>query len=162
MDASEIYTKRLNAKEVLTTMSGKTLWRRSGSEIIHINRGPPGPRRRTRHLQRESDGSAPTSHRDSSWYDGDAWKDFWSISGHFYLPSSRGTQSQTVRTERRIISSSTRRDQDFKYILACNTGENFRRLLERRWRMRIIRCMDRLHKDYFIEWKATGWIYIIR
>ena len=36
-------------------------------------------------LQGESDGSSSTPHRDSSWYDGDARNDFWSISGNFIL-----------------------------------------------------------------------------
>ena len=50
MDASELHARRLNAKEVLTLMKGehfifpiedrteKTLWVRSGSENIHLNR----------------------------------------------------------------------------------------------------------------------------
>ena len=58
MDASEFHAKRLNAKDVLTPMSGekfifpnadgtvKTLWRRSGSENIHFNPGSPRLRRR--------------------------------------------------------------------------------------------------------------------
>ena len=60
MDASEIYAKRLNAKELLTLMSGEkffltiadghsqTFWRRSGPEKIHLNLGSPRLRRRTR------------------------------------------------------------------------------------------------------------------
>ena len=60
MDASELHARRLNAKEVLTPMKrwkfhipnrrwrGKTSWRRSGSENIHLNLGQPRPRRRTR------------------------------------------------------------------------------------------------------------------
>ena len=62
MDASEIHARRLNAKEVLTPMSGdifpiedgtvKNLWRRSGSENIHLNPGSPRPRRRTRKSSR--------------------------------------------------------------------------------------------------------------
>ena len=54
MDASEIYAKRLNTKEVRTSMSGEklnsdrrwngeTLWRRSGSENIHLNPGSSRP-----------------------------------------------------------------------------------------------------------------------
>ena len=34
-------------------------------------------------LQGDSDGSSSTPLRDSSWYDGEAWNDFWSISGDF-------------------------------------------------------------------------------
>ena len=58
MDASEIHDWRLNAKEVLTPQNGEhifpdrrwngqTIWRRAGSENIHLNPGQPRPRRRT-------------------------------------------------------------------------------------------------------------------
>ena len=59
MDASDIHARRLNAKEVLTPKNGETfifpdrrwnsqtIWRRSGSENIHLNPGQPRPRRRT-------------------------------------------------------------------------------------------------------------------
>ena len=52
------------------------------------------------------------------------------ITGPFqaiYFPSSRGTQSQTVRAERRIISHSAavhRRYQKYRYVVGCNAGEN--------------------------------------
>ena len=64
MDASELHARRLNAKEVLTPVSGEkfifpiadgkveTLWRRSGSENIHLDPGSPRPRRRTRKSSR--------------------------------------------------------------------------------------------------------------
>ena len=61
MDATEIYSTGLNAKEVLTPMSCEkfihilnrrwnslTLWRRLSSENIHPDPGSPRPRRRTR------------------------------------------------------------------------------------------------------------------
>ena len=51
MDASEIYSKRLNAKEVIFPRENdnfssrrwtiKTYWRRSGSESIHFDTGQP-------------------------------------------------------------------------------------------------------------------------
>ena len=59
-DASELHARRLNAKEVLTSMmkgdncifsrrwNSHSFWRRSGSENIHLNPGQPRPRRRTR------------------------------------------------------------------------------------------------------------------
>ena len=78
------------------------------------------------HLQGESDGSPPPP-QDSSLDDGEARNDFWSISGNFYLPSSRGTQSQTVRVERSIISYSTelyRRDQGTNTILDVMLEKN--------------------------------------
>ena len=67
MDASEIYAKRLNAKEVLTPMSGEKF-------IFPIADGT---------LKLSADGSCSTPLRDSLWYDGDARNDFWSISGNF-------------------------------------------------------------------------------
>ena len=58
MDVSDIHGERLNAKEVLTPKigehsyilncrwKGKTIWRRSGSENIHLDPGQSRPRRR--------------------------------------------------------------------------------------------------------------------
>ena len=56
MDASEIYSKRLHAKEVMFPKQGefifpiadgriKTLWRRSGTENIHLDTASTNPRR---------------------------------------------------------------------------------------------------------------------
>ena len=59
VDASEIHATRLNAKEVLTPQNGEhfdipsrrwnsqTIWRKSGSENIHLNPGQTRPKRRT-------------------------------------------------------------------------------------------------------------------
>ena len=112
MDASKIYAKRLNAKKVLTHMSGEkfifqiadgTVKLSGGDQVLRTStliRDRPDRGEELGNLQRESDGSSSTPLRDSSLYDRDAWNDFWSISGRFYLPSSRGTQSQTVRAEK--------------------------------------------------------------
>ena len=59
MDASEIYPKRLNAKEVLflskmensfssRRWTNKICRRRSGTENIHLDTGPPNSRRRSK------------------------------------------------------------------------------------------------------------------
>ena len=60
------------------------------------------------------------------------------ISGPFqtivFTEESRRTQSRFVRAERRVVSFSTaiyRRNQDYKYILGCNGGIQYRRLLKR-------------------------------
>ena len=62
MDASEIYSKRLNAKEVIfPEQNGKFIfpvadgrmkicWRRSGTENIHLDTGPPNSRRRSKKI----------------------------------------------------------------------------------------------------------------
>ena len=139
MGASEIYAKRLNAKEVLT-MSGEkfifpiadgTVKLSGGDQVLGTStlvRDRPDRGEEQGNLRGESDGSSSTPLRDSSWCDGEAWNDFWSISGNFCLPSSRGAQSQTVRAERSITPYSTeiyRRDQDYKCIIGCNVGEIF-------------------------------------
>ena len=86
MDASDIYSERLNAKEVIFPKENgkcvfpvadggiKLRWRRSGTENIHLNPGEPRPRRRTR---------KSSLFQDSSWYDGEARNDFWSIFGNY-------------------------------------------------------------------------------
>ena len=69
----------------LTAQYSKNLWRRSGSENIHLNPGQDSPDRGEEqdNLRGELDGSSSTSRQDSSWYDGDAENDFWSLSGDF-------------------------------------------------------------------------------
>ena len=58
-DASEIYSKRLNAKEVIfhkkmenlfssRRWTNQTSWRRSGTENIQLDTGPPNSRRRSK------------------------------------------------------------------------------------------------------------------
>ena len=119
MDASEIHAKRLNAKEVLTPMSGEnfhvpdrrwngqTLWRRSGTENIHLNPGSPRPRRRTRTFSARIRPVFFTtfSRLITVWW----WSKIWFLVQFraLNLPSSRWTQSQTVRAERSVIPNST-------------------------------------------------------
>ena len=63
MDASEIYSKRLDAKEVIfpkekriyfsnRRWTNQTPWRRSGTENIHLDTGPPNSRRRSKRFSR--------------------------------------------------------------------------------------------------------------
>ena len=120
MGASELHARRLNAKEVLTPMkgdnfifpvadgTGKNLWRRSTSENIHLTPGSPRPTRRTRNSSRitrqvffQHTSTITTRWLNTGWWW--SWKWFLIHFRRFYLPSSRGTQSQTVRVERRII-----------------------------------------------------------
>ena len=141
-----------------------TLWRRSGPENIPLNPGSPRPRRRTRKSSRRIRRVFfnPTSRLIAVW----RWSQrrFLVLFMRFYLLSSRGTQSQTVRAERSIISYSTeiyRRYQDHRHNFGCDVGEKFWRLLERWWRSWIVRYMDRFHKIHNIEWKTTGWMYMV-
>ena len=90
MDASEIFARRLNAKEVLTPMKCKKSYsqsqmeqskplERSRSETIHLNLGSSEKRRG------ESGRLSSPSHQqaDSTRDDAEAKNDFWSITGDF-------------------------------------------------------------------------------
>ena len=142
----------------------KTIWRRSGSENIHLNPGQPRPRRRT---------------RKSSWrirrvffnfkirlIAGWWWSKKWFLV-HFrelHLPSSSWTQSQTLRAETRVIPNSTTknwRGQDYKCDLGCGAWTPHWRLLEHRREARSIRCVDGFHTVHHIEWKTSRRVYMV-
>ena len=64
----------------------------------------------------------------------------------------------------KIISCSVevhRRYQNNMYVFGRIVGKTSWRLLERGWRKRIVRCMDRLHKIHFVERKATWWVHMV-
>ena len=87
MDASEVYSKRLNAKEVILPKQGEFIFsnrrwtnqtsrRRSGTENIHLDTGTPISRRRSRRFSwRIRRVSFTTSSAEID--------DFWSMSGSF-------------------------------------------------------------------------------
>ena len=94
MDASEIYSKRLNAKEVIFPKQGEFIfsnrrwtnqnpWRRSGTENIHLDTASR-PIQGEGHVNflGESEGSLPQPH-DSLPDAGEAINYFWSMSGNF-------------------------------------------------------------------------------
>ena len=95
MDASELYARRLTAKEVLTPMKGElftfpvadgTVKHSGGDQVLRTStliRDRPDRREKRGNLRGESDGSSSTPLRDSSWYVGEARDDLWSISGKF-------------------------------------------------------------------------------
>ena len=149
MDAPEIHARRLNAQEVLTPQ-------RSGKFIFPVADGTKtsfGP------------GHFPTQFQDySTRDDGDAQSDFWTITGVFIYRHHVCTPSQTVRVERRIISYSVcahRRCQKNLYVTERNLGKTDWSLLERGWSKRIVRCMDRIHKDLYYWRKVTGRMYMV-
>ena len=94
MDSSEIHAKRLNAKEVLTPMSGEkfmfpiadgTVKLSGGDQVLKTStliRDRPDRGEEQENLLGESDGSSSSPLRDSSWYDGDARNDLCTISGN--------------------------------------------------------------------------------
>ena len=92
MDASEIYSKRLNAKEVMfpkenlfssRIWTNQTSWRRSRPENIHLDTGSSNSRRKSRRFLGESEGSPPPPPHDALPDAGEAINDFWSMSGNF-------------------------------------------------------------------------------
>ena len=95
MDASEVYAKRLDAKEVLTPMSGEkfifliadgTVKLSGGDQVLRTPtsiRDRPDRGEKQGIPQGESDGSSSTRFQDSSPDDGEARNDCWSISGNF-------------------------------------------------------------------------------
>ena len=95
MDASEIYSKKtqckgsnISQKEWKIHISSrrwtnKIYWRRSGTENIHLDTGPPNSRRRSKRFLGDSEGSPPSPPQDSYLDAGEATNDFWSMSGNF-------------------------------------------------------------------------------
>ena len=110
--------------------------------------------------------SSPTPHQ--GWLNtGRCGSQKWFLVNYkrFHLSPSRGTQSQTVHAERRIISFSAesyRRYQKHSYIIGCSVGEKDWWSLERGWRKRIIRCVDRIHKIRSTLGKATRRMHMVR
>ena len=128
MDASEIYAKRLNAKDVIfpeiiensfssRRWTNQNPWRRSGTENIHFGTGSPNSRRRSkrfsRRIRRVSTFFTTSRLTSRCW-----WSDK-RLLVHFrklHIAPSRWTQSQTLLAKRRIIPYSTE-----KYIDVSRT-----------------------------------------
>ena len=178
MDASEIHARRLNAKEVLTPMERVNF-------IFSVADGTvknPGRDRRLRPytwirdrpergedqevFRGESDGlfSPNPFQDDSTRDDAEAQNDFCLLREISFIVITWNPWSNCTCRKRRIISYSDevhRRYQNNTYI----TGRIVRKtdwwLLERRWRKRIIWCMDRHHKIPHFERKATWRIFMV-
>ena len=170
MDASEIYSNRLHAKEVIFPKQGEFIFPIADGRM----KTPAGDQElgtstlRHRPIQGESyvdflgesEGSLPPAH-DSLPDAGEAINDFWSMS----VTPSRWTQSQTSVAERRIIPYSTEihwRNQNYSYEFGCQARTPHRRLLEYRWFKRFIWFLDRFHPVYSIGRETSRRIYIIR
>ena len=115
MDASEIYSKRLNAKEVpfpkekwkvqfsSCRWTNQTLWRRSGTENTHLDTRSPNSRRKSKGFSwRIRRVSSTTSKLTFG-----AIHDFWSMSGNFIYRHHVEPKSRTLLAERRVIPYST-------------------------------------------------------
>ena len=118
MDASEIYSKRLNAKEVIFPKQGEFIFpiadgriKTSGGdqELRTSTLIRPRPIQGDGHVDflGESEGSLPQPH-DSLPDAGEAMNDFWSVSGSFIYRHHVEPRVKTSLAERRIIPYSTK------------------------------------------------------
>ena len=94
MEASEIFAKRVNAKEVLTRMSGEkfifliadgTVKLSGGDQVQRTSTlsGIAETEEKSKAIFKENQTDLLHPHRDSSWYDGEATIDVRPISGSF-------------------------------------------------------------------------------
>ena len=174
MDASEIHAGRLNAKEVLTPMSGEkfifpiadgTVKLSGGDQDLRTStliRDPPDRGEEQGNLQGESDGSSSKPLRDSSWYDGEARNDFWSISSNFIYRH---------HVELRVKLYVPREESfpiPLRYIdVTRATSTTLDVMLERcideleYWRKpRPVRLVDRIQTIHQIGRKTSRWVFM--
>ena len=115
MEASEIHAKRLSAKEVLTPLSGGnfifpiadgTVKLSGGDQVLrtYLNPGSPRPRGKIKEFFKENQMNYILWYyfKETQRLMMRSW--FLVRIRQFYFPSSRGTQSQSARAARRIIS----------------------------------------------------------
>ena len=167
MDASELHARRPNAKEVLTPQrSGnfifpvadgtvKIIWCEQRLITSTITREPPERCEKSKILHGNSDKwYAPSNHEEDSIRAYEvARNDFWTITGEFiyrhhvvrtcrkkkHFLFQRSTLTLPERHTHPLVVLLEKHIEDY-----CDVdGE------------KIIRCIDRLHKIYFIERKAT-------
>ena len=170
MDASEIYSKRLNAKEVIFPKEKSEFIFPVADGWIKLSGGDQELRTSTLIRQRpiqgeshldflgESEGSLPRPH-DSFPDAGEAINDFWSMSRKLHVPPSRWTENQSLLAERRIIHHSTERHwrlQNYKNKYGCYARTPHRWLLEHRWVKRFVWSMGRFHSIYSIRRKPPN------
>ena len=157
MDASEIYSKRLNAKEVIFHKEKGEFIFPIADERIKTPGGDQELRTSTLIRQRpirwrKSPGFPWRMRRVSSntsrLTSGCRWSDKWFLVHvrKLHVPPSRWTQSQTLLAERRIIPHSTEvhwRIQNYSYKFGCQARKTHRWLLECLWVKRHVWSLDR-------------------
>ena len=119
MDASEIYSKRLDAKEVIfPKVNGKFKLLGGDQELRTSTLIRERPIQEESHVAflGESEGSLPPRH-DSSPDAGEAINDFWSMSGNFIYrhqvePRVRDRERQRKKTEKQKTREDKRREND--------------------------------------------------
>ena len=167
MDASEIYSKRLNAKEVHFSnrrWTNQNPWKRSGTENNHFGTASTNSRRESHWFSWRVRRVSSTTSR---LFSRRRWSDRWLLVHvrKLHIPPSRWTQSQTLLAERGIIPCSTEvhwRIQNYLYEFGCQTRETHRWLVECRWITRLVWSRDRFHTSYSIGRKTSSQIYVVR
>ena len=136
MDASEIYARRLNAKEVLTPMSGEKFIFPIADGTVKLSGGDQDLRTPTSIQDRpdrgeeqgillgESDEFSSNPHQQSSWYDGEARNDFRSISDNFIC--RHHVEPRIKLYVRREESFPIRRHKKYRHILGCIVGKTLK------------------------------------
>ena len=144
--------------------TNKICRRRSGTENILLDTGPPNSRRRSPwfswRIRRVS--SSTTSRLVSGCW----WSDWWFLAHvrKLHIPPSRWTQSQILLAERRIIPYSTEihwRLQN-KHKFGCSARAPHQWLLECRWVKRFVWLLDRFHSVYSVTRETSKRIYVVR
>ena len=164
MDASEIYSKRLNAKEVIFPKEkGKYIFPIADGRIKTLGgdqdlrtstlvRHRPNREESNIDFLGESEGSLPRP-QDSLPDAGEAINDFWSMSGSF---------KNRHHVEPRVKLYWPREESfpfPLKYIDVSRTTHT--NLDEYRWIKRFVRSMDRFHSVYSIWRKTSRRIYVV-
>ena len=174
MNASEIYSERLNAKEVIFPKQGEFIfpiadWRikiPGGDQELRIS-----TLIRPRPIQGEGHVFSWRIRRFSSTTSWLTSGCRWSYArllvhvGQLHIPPSRWTTSRTLLAERRIIPYSTEvhwRHQNYSYEFGCQAREAHRWLLEYWWLSRLVWSLDRFHTMNSARWKSSWRIYLVR
>ena len=143
MDASELHTRRLNAKEVLTPqrngdfifpVADGTVKISGGDHVLRTStliRDSPDRGEEQGNLRGESHGSSSTPRQDSSWYDGEAKNDFWSTTGDFICRYHVEPRVKLYMPRKIIYYSAEihRRYQNQSHVTGCSGGETYSRFL---------------------------------
>ena len=175
MDASEIYSKRLNAKEVIFPKENGNIFpvaygriKLSGGdqELRTSTLVRPRPIQGESHVDflGESEASLPPP-QDSLPDAGEAINDIWSMSGNFIYRHHVEPRVKTLLAETRIIPYSTGIHQclqNYTYKLGWYARKPHRRLWEYRWIKRFVWFLDRFHSVYSIGRKNSRRIFVVR
>ena len=158
MDASEIYSQRLDAKEVIFPKEtgefifpNQTPWKKIKNWESHLDREHTIRVEGHVDFLGKSEGSLPPP-QDSLPDAGEAANDSWSMSGNFIYRHQVEPRVKTLFAERRTIPDSTEihwRIQNYKN--GCETRAPDRRLLKHWWVKRFVCFLDKIHSVYSIR-----------